>query len=154
MPSRKPKPKGRAGRPNLSHSTVAQIVVALVMGEGSCATIAKRHQVSERVVASIKAELPEDFCREYADASQVIAGLLKAYLTEAVTTCVAIFKDLRDPEKLKQQSVQDSLSVFNSLSDRIFLLAAAAERGQQIAQRQIAGVENEECVNAGEEELS
>ncbi|MFN7930336.1 MAG: hypothetical protein U0Y68_20890 [Blastocatellia bacterium] len=124
----KPKPKSRAGRPNLSHSVVAQIIVALVMGEGSCATLAERFGCSARTVETIKAEIPEHFCGISSDDNRVIGQLIKLYLTEAITTCVSILQDLRSPEKLKKQSVDESLRIFGTFSDRIFLLAEAAER--------------------------
>jgi predicted transcriptional regulator len=144
MPAKKPAPtsktkKGRgAGTPNLSLEKIAAILISFVLAEGTAKEIAAKHGVCERTANELKKHVPAEICRINADGNQVVNRLLLLYLTEAVTTCVTIFQDLRSPDKLKAQSFQDSLSIFGALSDRVFLLLQAAERGkQQLDQRQL-----------------
>lgn len=128
----KPKRKGRGtGNVSLSYATIASIMAAFVMGEGSAKTIAEKHGVCERTAEKIKAQIPDTLCGINADDNRVIGQLLKLYITEAITTCVSILQDLRSPEKLKAQSTSESLSAFGTISERIFLLAEAAERARQ-----------------------
>lgn len=141
MPAKKTvsKPKGRGtGTPNLSLEKIAAVLISFVLAEGTTKEIAEKHGICERTATALKKHVPAEICRINADGNAVVQRLLILYLTEAVTTCVAIFQDLRSPDKLKAQSTQESLTVFGALSDRIFILIQAAERArQQHEQRQL-----------------